>query len=193
MEAYPEATGTSDEAQLRLLGTQLHGVAPAVPAFASTRERRFFAPTGHTLAPPFLAYWEMHGAQAIFGLPIDEPISDGRGGSLQWFERARLEIASDGHIVRGLVGRESRAEPTPASPPAHVPASMPDLYGLGETEARERLVAMGIREIIVDYQERVELGDLFDQVAPYTVVSHHPMAGAPVSTSDVVILGVRAP
>ncbi len=57
--------------------------------------RRFFAETGYTLGPPFLAFWEAHGAIDVFGLPISEPRWEYVGGALrqvQYFERARLEV-----------------------------------------------------------------------------------------------------
>jgi lipoprotein-anchoring transpeptidase ErfK/SrfK len=68
------------------------------PPSAAAREnpnRRFFAETGYTLGPPFLAFWEAHGATEVVGLPISEPHWEYVGGALrqvQYFERARLEV-----------------------------------------------------------------------------------------------------
>ncbi len=64
-------------------------------AAREARERRFFPETGYTVGPPFLAFWEEHGALAVFGLPISEPRWEYIGGALrqvQYFERARLEV-----------------------------------------------------------------------------------------------------
>jgi hypothetical protein len=55
---------------------------------------RYFPETGHSLCPPFRAYWERNGGLAIFGLPISEPISEDVGGGarrVQYFERNRFE------------------------------------------------------------------------------------------------------
>ncbi len=189
MEVHAEAMNTPGEIQLRPLGEQLHGVEPPVPAFGSTRDRRFFPETGHTLAPPFLGHWERHGARTIFGAPIGEPFTDAQGRTIQWFERARLEMRADGTITRGPLGSEARA----AATPGERVVSMPALGGYGELQARERLGLLGITHIVVDYQGRDRLGDLFDRTAPYAVMSHNPPAGVRVSTGERVVLGVRAP
>ncbi|MEI7770250.1 MAG: hypothetical protein WCI67_09695, partial [Chloroflexales bacterium] len=55
---------------------------------------RHFPETGHSLCPPFRAYWERNGGLAIFGFPISEPFDQDVGGGLrrvQYFERNRLE------------------------------------------------------------------------------------------------------
>lgn len=57
---------------------------------------RFFPETGHSLCPPFRAYWENNGGLARFGFPISEPVTerngDGYTGTFQWFERRRMEV-----------------------------------------------------------------------------------------------------
>lgn len=56
---------------------------------------RFFPETGHSLCPPFRAYWERNGGLATFGLPLSEPAAEqvegGRTLTVQYFERARFE------------------------------------------------------------------------------------------------------
>lgn len=56
---------------------------------------RYFPETGHSLCPPFRAYWERNGGLASFGFPISEPASEpvegGRALTVQYFERARFE------------------------------------------------------------------------------------------------------
>jgi hypothetical protein len=47
--------------------------------------------------------------------------------------------------------------------------------------------------VVVDYQGADRLGDLYNQVAPYVVVSFSPGAGTVVDAGTTVILGVRAP
>jgi len=55
------------------------------------------------------------------------------------------------------------------------------------------LANLGITNVVVDYQGRDRLGDTFDQIAAYAVVSHSPGPGTPITPGMTVILGVRAP
>jgi hypothetical protein len=65
---------------------------------------RYFAETGHSLCPPFRAYWERNGGLASFGYPISqpvrEPVEGGRTLNVQYFERARFEEHSDQPAAR---------------------------------------------------------------------------------------------
>ena len=81
----------------------------------------------------------------------------------------------------------------PAATPGQF--SMPELVGLTETQAREALMRLGVpaAQIISDYQDRAKLGDLFDRVAPFHVVSSLPRSGEIVSPGMAIVLGVRAP
>ncbi len=110
-EFHPELRGTPYEVLLGWLGVEMlqrqgrdwttfEKAAPAAP--------RFFAETGHAIAPQFWDYWRTHGLQldgqpmvtaqeslALFGYPILEPQvetnSSGDRVLTQWFERARFE------------------------------------------------------------------------------------------------------
>lgn len=67
---------------------------PAAPSARPNSRSIFFAETGHTLAPPFRAFWEEHGGLEVFGYPISEPLWESAGGGfyrVQYFERVRLE------------------------------------------------------------------------------------------------------
>ena len=72
---------------------------------------------------------------------------------------------------------------------------MPDLKRLGENQARSLLTTLGVGPelIYVDYQTRAKIPDVFDQFAPYTVVSTLPAPGDWILPGTSVILGVRAP
>lgn len=84
---------------------------------------RWFAETGHSLCPPFLAYWEQNNSLTRFGFPISEPMVEvnaaGFSGTFQWFERRRMELHPENqppyNILLGLLGNEVRgnAEPPP--------------------------------------------------------------------------------
>jgi hypothetical protein len=64
----------------------------------STAKRRYFPSTGHTLAGPFLAYWQAHQGSVLLGPPIAEPDPEQNGDgtarvyTVQWFENGRLEL-----------------------------------------------------------------------------------------------------
>lgn len=70
---------------------------------------RYFAETGHSLCQPFLTYWEQNGGLERFGFPISEPGTEtnavGFTGTIQWFERRRMEDHA-GTVLLGLLGRE---------------------------------------------------------------------------------------
>ncbi len=56
--------------------------------------RIFFAETRHTLAEPFLSFWQAQGGVAMLGFPISEPLWEHAGRTMievQYFERGRLE------------------------------------------------------------------------------------------------------
>ena len=85
---------------------------------------RYFSETGHSLCPPFRAYWESNGGLARFGFPISEPVVEqnaaGFTGTFQWFERRRMEAHPENqppfNILLGLLGNEVRGSTPPPSP-----------------------------------------------------------------------------
>ena len=83
----------------------------------------------------------------------------------------------------------------PPRPAVPARLSMPALVGLSEQQARDALLRMGVapQRIVVDYQDRAKLGELFDRVPPFHVVSTLPAAGEIVDTRQVFVLGVRGP
>ncbi len=97
--------------ELGRLGAEVTGNKqfPQVPPFTSTAGRRYFPETGHSLIGAFKTTWERRGQTAIFGLPlseeISEPLADGRWHTVQYFERARFELWSDG-VRLALLGRQ---------------------------------------------------------------------------------------
>jgi serine/threonine-protein kinase len=70
---------------------------------------------------------------------------------------------------------------------------MPDVTGLSEAEARQRIDEAGLIFSFSDQQGRDKIGDRFDQIAPGTVVSSVPRGGELVDRGTGVTLGVRAP
>lgn len=96
--------------QTGTLGRQLHGLDPPGQQAPGAR---YFPATGHNVAGRFLAYWEANGAEAGLGLPLGEErrerLEDGREYTVQYFERARLELhpesAAPGDVQLGQLGR----------------------------------------------------------------------------------------
>jgi lipoprotein-anchoring transpeptidase ErfK/SrfK len=67
--------------------------APAPPHRASATLQEFTR-TGHTLRPPFLAFWQANGGEAFFGAPLSESLwemTEQGQRQVQYFETARLE------------------------------------------------------------------------------------------------------
>lgn len=83
----------------------------------------YFAETKHSLCEPFLSYWQQHGSLERFGYPITEPffetINGQWSGTVQYFERRRMELHPElpgTPILLGLLGNEVLdllANPTP--------------------------------------------------------------------------------
>jgi lipoprotein-anchoring transpeptidase ErfK/SrfK len=104
-----------------------------VPMESSVEGEQFFAATRHTLADPFLSFWEEHGSLATFGYPISEPLweyVDGAMMRVQYFERGRLEhhpttdvtansvrISSLGTELARLRGLDMSPAPAPTAAP----------------------------------------------------------------------------
>lgn len=92
------------------------------------------------------------------------------------------------------------APSTPTLPPTTTPlplgaAIMPDLVGYGESQAKILLGQLGVTpdQIVIDYQDRMILGSLFDEFPPYAVISTQPLAGQIITAQGTVTLGIRAP
>ncbi len=69
---------------------------------------RCFEQTGFCIRGTLLDYWERNGAEQVFGYPIsDEQLATVEGtwtGTVQWFERDRLEDHGLDGILRGRLG-----------------------------------------------------------------------------------------
>lgn len=93
----------------------------------------------------------------------------------------------------GAVAAVADLSARPAAAPGQF--QMPELFDMTEMQARETLLRLGVRAalIVSDYQDRAKLGELFDRVAPFHVVSSLPHSGEIVNSGTTVVLGVRAP
>lgn len=77
---------------------------------------------------------------------------------------------------------------TPLNPAV---VEVPFLIGLSEAAAKQKLLMLGLNSPFSDQQGPDKIGGLFNEVAPGTVVSTLPSAGAKVARGSDVILGIR--
>ena len=88
--------------------SQMGSVVPEVSAMPNSI---FFPETGHAIGGGFLRYWQKYGGLMIFGFPITDEIQE-NGKTVQYFERARFELAAQGtnpanwDVQLGRVGAE---------------------------------------------------------------------------------------
>lgn len=70
---------------------------------------RCFAETGQCISGLIRSYWETNGGLPVFGYPISAQRMEnveGRELPVQWFERDRLEIQSNGQVTAGRLGAQ---------------------------------------------------------------------------------------
>jgi hypothetical protein len=121
LEEWPEYSGTAYAVQSGRVGVEFTtGLNfPKQIFFVSRPGLRFFPETGHAVRGSFLQFWEQNGGLMVFGFPISDEVQerlpDGATRTVQYFERARLELHADqgggvqlGLLGRGLYLRESR-------------------------------------------------------------------------------------
>jgi hypothetical protein len=117
---------------------------------------RFFPETGHNICGALLAAWQSNGLEldgrrgkseaeslALIGLPLSdaqvETLSNGQPYTVQWFERARLELHPENQppydVLFGLIGNETRG---PNSPPPAAPAPSEQTQQIGPIQDRAR-------------------------------------------------------
>jgi hypothetical protein len=116
LEYDPRLAGTPDEVRGGLLGVEFTAGRdfPRPAPFADRPGARFFPQTGQGVSGRFLQFWEQNGAVAVLGYPISaelqEPLADGQVHTVQYFERARLELHPQHagtlyEVQLGLLGR----------------------------------------------------------------------------------------
>ncbi len=118
-EYHPENAGTEYDVLLRLAGvltTSAKGRQfPTTSAeVAAQSGRAFFNETRHSLGGQIQAYWQRTGGLSVYGFPISEELSeanpaDGKTYTVQYFERARLELHPENagtryEVLLGLLG-----------------------------------------------------------------------------------------
>ncbi|HEY0068593.1 MAG TPA: PQQ-binding-like beta-propeller repeat protein [Chloroflexia bacterium] len=118
LEIGPDLDGSGPHVRLGRLDFRLFYYTPTNEAFdpaapSPDANSTYVPETHHNLAEPFLSYWRAHGDVPDLGYPVSEPLDeysvlDDKMHRVQYFERARLEIAAgpDGteQVVMGALG-----------------------------------------------------------------------------------------
>jgi len=99
-----------------------------LPALSQTPQVRYFEETGHQVQGPFLDFYDRHGGLAILGYPLTREFQED-GRTVQYFQRFRLELASDGadsqRVLLAPLGdmlweREPPLDESEIPPPTHL-------------------------------------------------------------------------
>jgi len=96
--------------------TMLVGI---LPQRVSAQDSRCFSETGYCISGSIRLYWEQQGGLSVFGYPVTdlhEETIEGWTGSVQWFQRDRLEDHGSQGVMAGRLGaRILELEGTPWS------------------------------------------------------------------------------
>ncbi len=192
VRAKPDIIATTD-ARTTFFGRTMLGGPRCNPSDAANAVCRFF---GTSAAAPHVA-----GVLALVkqrAYQRDIVLDQGQAKQLlartaQWM-RGGPDTRGAG-LVDAAGAVAAVAELPAASTAAPEQFAMPELVGLTEMQAHEALLRLGVpvTQIVSDYQDRAKLGDLFDRVPPFQVVSTLPHSGEMVRAGTTVVLGVRAP
>ena len=82
-------------------------VSPQSPPLEETEQATYVHVTGHTIREPFLSFFNANGGVARFGYPRTDAINENEK-TVQYFQRARLEIVTDEggeRVVQSPLGR----------------------------------------------------------------------------------------
>ncbi len=106
------------------------------PPVSDTPDRRYFPETGHKIEGIFKVYWDQNNGTFYFGGPISDLVAEvvptGEQKTVQYFERARLELGASGAyetFTRGLLGRDVAPCQLQIPRPRNLPPSGPVLEG----------------------------------------------------------------
>ncbi len=136
LEEWPENLDPLYRIQPGLLGREYTQgrVFPTQAFFTSRLGLWYFPETAHGVGGLFLQYWNDHGGLDVFGYPISdelpEVLEDGRIHTVQYFERARMEIHPErpvgDQVLLGLLGTAiAKSGPVRVQLEAPVPTPVP--------------------------------------------------------------------
>lgn len=171
-----------------------------------TPYRRFFPESGHSTSYAFLVYFERHGAETVFGLPITEPIME-NGRLVQYFQRQRMEwwperVPSE-RVQLTLLGTayaEQRIDPQLMEPvrvralPGGATATPPVTRLIASVSIKEPIARQSGTQtiyVLVTDQSGLPLAGANVEVVVHASLKDHPYTG--FSTSDRGIAAVTFP
>jgi uncharacterized integral membrane protein len=114
LEYDPRLAGTAAEVRSGRVGAE-YAAGRAFPPPAAVPGGLTFPQTGYAVAGRFRSFWEQNGGVEVLGYPIgpelQETLADGQVHTVQYFERARLELhpqlaGTPYDVQLGLLGRE---------------------------------------------------------------------------------------
>ena len=113
---------------LSLIKSRFQAAQPA-PTATDKSQGVYFKETGHSIEGAFLAYWQKQGGLSQFGFPVTGELpeyhsQDGQTYTVQYFERARLELHGS-QILLGRIGSEVSTATESANSKAFQPVSKP--------------------------------------------------------------------
>jgi len=107
---YLPATDNCALAPLGSWFAEVNGPYKKSPSFDTTDKKRYVAATGHGITGGIFQWYAANGDAGQFGNPLNEAneytTPDGRTVVAQLFERARIEMDSNGNVTLGRLGAE---------------------------------------------------------------------------------------
>lgn len=92
---------------LSVLSLLMLAMLAVVPTTQAQGDQRCFTETGFCIEGAIRTYWEKNGGLSVFGYPISDlhtETIEGWTGSVQWFERDRLEDHGTEGVMAGRLG-----------------------------------------------------------------------------------------
>ena len=144
--------------------------------------------TGHTIREPFLSYFNAHGGVARFGYPRTDAISED-GSTVQYFQRARLEVTEDDEGEQVVQLQLGRARSTGVDP--SVTSTQSDSNSTQTQYAVDQVFAnyyannngreaFGTPIAPAADEEQINGATLYTQYFEFARLEHHPGAAAPI-------------
>ena len=144
--------------------------------------------TGHTIREPFLSYFNTHGGVARFGYPRTDAISED-GSTVQYFQRARLEVTEDDEGEQVVQLQLGRARSTGVDP--SVTSTQSDSNSTQTQYAVDQVFAnyyannngreaFGTPIAPAADEEQINGATLYTQYFEFARLEHHPGAAAPI-------------
>ncbi len=163
-------------------------VSPQSPPQSESDTESYVVVTGHTIREPFLAFFNANGGVARFGYPRTDAI-DEDGKTVQYFQRSRLEIASDEsgeRVVQSPLGTILRTGADPSAGSSQSTASSAQTqYAVDQVfinfyASNNGRESLGSPIAPAADEEQVNGATLYTQYFEFARLEHHPGAESPI-------------